>query len=95
MKKMLISLTFSMLSISCCNAQSVVPSSYNLQVAPDELNIIAEALQEQPYKKVFMLMSKLRQQVVEQQQPKPVPAPATPQEPAKPADKPDASPQAN
>jgi len=66
-------------------AQQQIPSEYDLKVTPDEINVISEGLLTQPYGKVYALMAKLRSQVIEQQQPKPLPKPAeTPKQDASP-----------
>jgi len=57
-----------------------LPAEVVLKVTPDELNIISEGLQTQPFGKVVPLMTKLREQVM-QQQPKPVPLPVPAPEP--------------
>lgn len=50
------------------------PPEYVLRVTPQELDIISEGLQSQPFKVVVPIINKLRQQIVDQQ-PKPVEAP--------------------
>ena len=65
-----------LLLIGCvliCASQAVAqvtPSEYTLKVTPDDINIISEALGNQPFNKVVNLVGKLRQQVIEQQMPK-------------------------
>ncbi len=55
-------------------APSGMPAELVLKVTPEDVNIISEGLQTQPFGKVVPLMNKLRQQITEQQ-PKPVEAP--------------------
>jgi len=54
------------------------PTEYSLKVTSTELELIGKALGTQPYNDVVPLMSKLRQQVMEQQKPKPEDKPAEP-----------------
>lgn len=67
-------------------AQAPAPApavaEYTVKVTSQELDLIAEGLQSQPFGKVLPLINKLRQQVVEQQQA--AAKPVAPVEPPKP-----------
>jgi hypothetical protein len=77
MKKMLL---ISALLITPAYAQQ--PAEFNLKVTAAEIDVISEGLQTQPFGKVFPLINKLRQQVIEQSKP-PAEAPKPADEPAK------------
>ena len=55
-------------------AMAQQPNEYTLKVTPAETDLISEGLQTQPFGKVFPLINKLRQQIIDQQ-PKPVDPP--------------------
>lgn len=57
--------------LAYCGQAIAQPVEYTFKVTGDELNIISEALIKEPFNKVVGLIGKLRQQIVEQQQPKP------------------------
>lgn len=71
---------------SCPALAQQPPTEYNIKVNQDELNLISEGLQQEPFGKVLPLINKLRSQFLEQQ-PKPE------QKPAAQPDKNNASPQ--
>ncbi|HNA21766.1 MAG TPA: hypothetical protein PLN40_10195 [Agitococcus sp.] len=56
-------------------AQQQQPSEYVLKITPAELDQIGKALGLMPYNDVAQTVQKLRQQVVDQQQPKKVEEP--------------------
>lgn len=59
------------------------PVEYTLRVTIDEINILSDGLQTQPFGKVAPLVNKLQTQIKDQQKlsaPTPAPAPATPKE---------------
>ena len=56
-------------------AQQQQPNEYVLKITPQELDAIGKALGTMSYNDVASLVQKLRQQVVEQQQPKNVEEP--------------------
>lgn len=56
------------LVVSPVQAQNA-PAEYNLKVTPAEVDLIGKGLGTQPFNDVAPLMGKLRQQVMEQQQP--------------------------
>lgn len=51
-------------------SQQVAPVEFNLKLTSQEVDILGEALGTLPYSKVAVLIQKIRQQIVEQQQPK-------------------------
>lgn len=78
MKRWLLLVLFSILTLNYAVAQSSQSQSqqeYNLKVTGVELDLIGRALGLMPYNDVASLVQKLRQQVVEQQQPKNVEEP--------------------
>lgn len=64
--------TLATLATSGVWAQSTLPTEYTLKVKAVELDKIGKALGKLPYEEVVELIQNLRQQVIEQQQPKPV-----------------------
>lgn len=69
----------SLVVISCLLVPGVVfaqstpvqpPTEFNLRVTAPEVDLIGKALGTQPYNDVASLVQKLRQQIIEQQQPK-------------------------
>lgn len=78
MKRWLLLVLFSILTLNYAAAQSSQSQSqqeYNLKVTGVELDLIGRALGLMSYNDVASLVQKLRQQVVEQQQPKNVEEP--------------------
>lgn len=78
MKRWLLLVLFSILTLNYAAAQSSQSQSqqeYNLKITGVELDLIGRALGLMPYNDVASLVQKLRQQVVEQQQPKNVEEP--------------------
>ena len=78
MKRWLLLVLFSILTLNYAAAQSSQSQSqqeYNLKITGVELDLIGRALGLMSYNDVASLVQKLRQQVVEQQQPKNVEEP--------------------
>ena len=78
MKRWLLLVLFSILTLNYAAAQSSQSQSqqeYNLKITGVELDLIGRALGLMSYNDVVSLVQKLRQQVVEQQQPKNVEEP--------------------
>ena len=78
MKRWLLLVLFSILTLNYAAAQSSQSQSqqeYNLKITGVELDLIGRALGLMPYNDVAQTVQKLRQQVVEQQQPKKVEEP--------------------
>lgn len=72
LKYSLIVLLSSVVLVENSNAQQQpqqpkLPDEIVLKVSPTELDTISDGLQTQPFGKVFPLINKLRQQVVDQQ----------------------------
>lgn len=64
-------LAFSLIVLAApAYAQQAAPVEYNLKLTAQEVDILGEALGTLPYSKVAVLIQKIRQQIVEQQQPK-------------------------
>lgn len=58
--------------MTCHSAKAQAPSEYNLKLYPAEVDLLGKGLGTQPYNDAFPLINKMRQQVIEQQQLKPV-----------------------
>lgn len=65
----------SLIAIPAVAQEAQQPSEYVLKITPQELDQIGKALGVLPYNDVAQMIQKLRQQVVEQQQPKKVEEP--------------------
>lgn len=68
------------LMLPTITAAQTQPTEYVLKVTPQELDVISEGLQSQPFKLVVPIINKLREQVIKQQTPAVV-TPAVPEKP--------------
>lgn len=70
MKKLIFSALLT-LTIPAYSQPATPPNEYNLKLTSAEIDILGEALGKLSYEKVAVLIQKIRQQIVAQQQPEP------------------------